>query len=819
MRNKKIIALALALVCYFSGSSQTIYSYQNWADGGAFGGRIVLPHDSTAQGSKTPKSDVLFIGWQMYTLGSDGHYHLLTGGGGGSQVQSDYNQTDNSQVDYIKNKPSISAVGLNGQWLSILNRPIVVRQDSTSPYSYPTWLAHIAWQTLSLAPDSTTYGYHTLGYYWAQFGHNVDSAIWKSDATYSADHTLVMNNHTQFFGAVTYNTGGTKKGVFIGTSITHGQQTGTSDTVGRYSDVATELIQIFGTYTQVNLGVSGNTVDEMIARIPDYDTSYAFMVVDAGTNELNDAIDSATFRAHYTDFMTASTATHAWPAKKIILISQMGHQIGQYSLAGFLGNNFVDSTLAKQFGARYCDAWYPELSPGMEYIRADSNVHPDLAASQLLGQIVAGAISDVIQFKNDGQSVVVAHKAQIGDQIYKNLRAVTTPHILATDDNGNMGWTNQLPDKIRTQGRMDVGGGMAFFGRDFSFATTYIPTGFVPYRDILLGQGVVVHKSFQLGIADENTLDLGDVNGNVALTLNHAGTTATITAPIVDIAASGGLNISGLVKISNGLNVQNTQIVGDYSGGTINDIELSQNGTRNTLFQNREASGKYIFTSSLGIAGYEAQDLVIFPNGDMVVGKTLFGDTLADEPSSQFTVGTGPTGIYFDKGSIPNVRMTTTQRDAIASPTDGLHVYNTTTEQDEYYNATTAAWTAVGASISTMPFSQITTTGTMPTVVIGGAVPSGGSVTSGNTTTSNGVRGGWGFTSGTGSGSGATVMTFTIPTQPSSNYVVVFQQTSGPFVYVVPTSQTTTSFIMALGTGASPIGASASYSWNYWIIN
>ena len=44
-------------------------------------------------------------------------------------------------------------------------------------------------------------------------------------------------------------------------------------------------------------------------------------------------------------------------------------------------------------------------------------------------------------------------------------------------------------------------------------------------------------------------------------------------------------------------------------------------------------------------------------------------------------------------------RMTTAQRDAIASPTTGLMVYNTTVNAFQFYNGT--AWSAVGASNST----------------------------------------------------------------------------------------------------------------------
>ena len=41
-------------------------------------------------------------------------------------------------------------------------------------------------------------------------------------------------------------------------------------------------------------------------------------------------------------------------------------------------------------------------------------------------------------------------------------------------------------------------------------------------------------------------------------------------------------------------------------------------------------------------------------------------------------------------------RMTTTQRNAISSPATGLQIYNTTTNQDEFYNG--SAWGAVGSS-------------------------------------------------------------------------------------------------------------------------
>lgn len=187
MRNK--ISLFIALLLAFTAHGQTIYSFQNWADGGQFGKRIYLPHDST-----DGTSDVIFIGGNILALGIDGHYHTISGGGD-AQVQADYTQTDNTAVDYIKNKPPISAVGLNGQWLSILNRPAVVRQDSL-PYLYPSWLGALSWQTLYQSPDSTTYGYHTLGFYDGRYGSS--SSFDSLTSQGGGFHTLPYNDARYF---------------------------------------------------------------------------------------------------------------------------------------------------------------------------------------------------------------------------------------------------------------------------------------------------------------------------------------------------------------------------------------------------------------------------------------------------------------------------------------------------------------------------------------------------------------------------------------------------------------------------------------------
>lgn len=54
-------------------------------------------------------------------------YHIESGGF--TQIQSDWNQSDNTQVDYIKNKPTIPAAQVQSDWNAnsgmgeILNKP------------------------------------------------------------------------------------------------------------------------------------------------------------------------------------------------------------------------------------------------------------------------------------------------------------------------------------------------------------------------------------------------------------------------------------------------------------------------------------------------------------------------------------------------------------------------------------------------------------------------------------------------------------------------------------------------------------------------
>jgi hypothetical protein len=91
-------------------------------------------------------------------------------------------------------------------------------------------------------------------------------------------------------------------------------------------------------------------------------------------------------------------------------------------------------------------------------------------------------------------------------------------------------------------------------------------------------------------------------------------------------------------------------------------------------------------TASDTIAQFANIDLVNVSSSQTLNGKN-FGDTASLDASAVFQV-TSTT-----KGSIPAPKMTTAQRNAIASPTAGLQIFNTDTGYTETYDG--SSWNSL----------------------------------------------------------------------------------------------------------------------------
>jgi hypothetical protein len=182
---------------------------------------------------------------------------------------------------------------------------------------------------------------------------------------------------------------------------------------------------------------------------------------------------------------------------------------------------------------------------------------------------------------------------------------------------------------------------------------------------------------------------------------NFVSSTGTDIFKVYD---AGGAAFSAYIDV-NGISAPGLSPAGDgrlYFDSTSNTLKLSQNG--GAFFD--------VLTSSSGITGSGLAGQVTFFTGTTTVtgdnllywdntAKSLGVGTNAPDASARIDVTSTTTGFL-------GPRMTTLQRDAIASPAQGLLIYNTTTNQYEYYDGTTWFAVGTGAGAGSSEFEEFT---------------------------------------------------------------------------------------------------------------
>jgi len=153
------------------------------------------------------------------------------------------------------------------------------------------------------------------------------------------------------------------------------------------------------------------------------------------------------------------------------------------------------------------------------------------------------------------------------------------------------------------------------------------------------------------------------------------------------------LDVQGTARVSGNLTLTastNLTWGATNSGNNINRVILYDDGSTNLRIGIGVRSSNMLFFAYAG-AGFQWRN-----GGDAV---SAGGNTLAIlNENAQFAVNTTSVNTSAvlqadstNRGFLPP-RMTSTQRDAIASPATGLQVYNTTTNTNDFYNGT--AWVA-----------------------------------------------------------------------------------------------------------------------------
>jgi hypothetical protein len=167
------------------------------------------------------------------------------------------------------------------------------------------------------------------------------------------------------------------------------------------------------------------------------------------------------------------------------------------------------------------------------------------------------------------------------------------------------------------------------------------------------------------------------------------GNLTTGTLPISDLGTDTNIyNTDGTLTSNRTLNLDNKTLkfVGTNTGMTVNTTTarsiVSQSSADATVYGTNSASGYGVWGDSAGsngLYGTSSGATAVWGNGGVLAESWNIGssrDTSAVLQANSTTQG----------ALLP--RMTTTQRNAIASPATGLEIYNTTTNRKEIYNGT-----------------------------------------------------------------------------------------------------------------------------------
>ena len=68
---------------------------------------------------------------------------ILGKSGGGTQVQSDWAETDDKSMSYIKNKPTLSIVATSGSYDDLLNKPTIPDAQVNSDWNATSGISQI----------------------------------------------------------------------------------------------------------------------------------------------------------------------------------------------------------------------------------------------------------------------------------------------------------------------------------------------------------------------------------------------------------------------------------------------------------------------------------------------------------------------------------------------------------------------------------------------------------------------------------------------------------------------------------------------------
>lgn len=280
----------------------------------------------------------------------------------------------------------------------------------------------------------------------------------------------------------------------------------------------------------------------------------------------------------------------------------------------------------------------------------------------ILGFVTLAFGAAQTRFQND---VVMIQNATVGGTL-----GVTGNTSLSTVSTSGL----VSPNSLAVSGNASVGGTLGVTGN--SSLSTVSSSGAATLNSLgVTGNATVGGTLGVTGNSSFTTFSSSGLGSPSSLAVTN-GATVGGTLGVSGSSSLSTLNTSGLATL-NSASITNT--------GTLGTLSVLNTGTLNTLITTQSAT----IGTTLDVGTTTA-----------LVGSTKIGGTGSAAASSLLDV------VSTTKGFLPP-RMTTTQRDAISSPADGLTIFNTTLHAPNYYDSNATTWKSLSPVSGTANYVAI----------------------------------------------------------------------------------------------------------------
>ncbi|MEY3402905.1 MAG: YapH protein, partial [Cyanobacteriota bacterium] len=316
----------------------------------------------------------------------------------------------------------------------------------------------------------------------------------------------------------------------------------------------------------------------------------------------------------------------------------------------------------------------------------DSNLTLTNNTLRYIGSAVTGTGAPTGVAFWDTSSSISSDNRLYWDNTTKRLGIGTSSPNQTLEVAGTMRLTGSTGTPITLMGRntsgdiskIDVGAGLSLVGDDLVVLTATGITGSGTATQIAFFSGSTVIRSDSNLYWDNTNKRVGIATTSPITPLDVRGKSAFGDSNITSSNTERALNLIGADAVMRILRISANSVTASPAFELMH--RTTANGTNTVFYDFYVSSSGFFIRNRLATPAPGVERIAIDSSGRVLFGGASFTSSAAMQVSS--TTG----------GFLPP-KVTTTQRDAIGSPVSGLMVYNTSTNQMQFYNG--SSWVSM----------------------------------------------------------------------------------------------------------------------------